>query len=97
MDRDLDRQEYETWDRVLTNVVPHDHIVQLYQDEWCRRTRFPRRTEGREHARDEFLKSLPPWIGSLDRVVGHSPPTLRLRNERLPEHGLCVQPSNITT
>ena len=24
MDRDLDRQEYETWDRVLTNVVPHD-------------------------------------------------------------------------
>ena len=33
MDRDLDRQEYETWDRVLTNVVPHDHIVQLYQDQ----------------------------------------------------------------
>ena len=33
MDRDLDRQEYETWDRVLTNVVAHDHIVQLYQDQ----------------------------------------------------------------
>lgn len=33
MDRELDRQEYETWDRVLTNVVPHDHIVQLYQDQ----------------------------------------------------------------
>lgn len=33
MDRDLDRQEYETWDRVLTNVVPHDHIVQLYRDQ----------------------------------------------------------------
>jgi hypothetical protein len=48
MDRDPDRQEYETWDRVLTNVVTHDHIVQLYQDEWCRRTRFPRQPEGRE-------------------------------------------------
>ena len=33
MDRDLDPQEYETWDRVLANVVPHDHIVQLYQDQ----------------------------------------------------------------
>ena len=45
MDRDLDRQEYETWDRVLTNVVPHDHIVQLYQDEWCR---HPERMLGRD-------------------------------------------------
>src|SRR5258706_809804 len=33
MDRELDRQEYETWDRVLTNVVPHDPIGQLYQDQ----------------------------------------------------------------
>src|SRR5215475_7796128 len=33
MDRDLERQEYETWDRVLTNVAPRDHIVQLYQDQ----------------------------------------------------------------
>ena len=25
MDRDLDRQERETWDRVVANPVPHDH------------------------------------------------------------------------
>src|SRR5690349_15214575 len=33
MDRDPDRQEYETWDRVVANAVPHDHIVQLYQEQ----------------------------------------------------------------
>ncbi len=66
MDRDLDRQEYETWDRVLTNVVPHDHIVQLYQDEWCRRTRFPRRTEVASMRAtsfsNRFHRGSAPWI-----------------------------------
>jgi hypothetical protein len=33
MDRDLDRQVYETWDRVVADAVPRHHIVQLYQDQ----------------------------------------------------------------
>ncbi len=33
MHRELDPQEYETWDRVVTNAAPGDHIVQLYQDQ----------------------------------------------------------------
>jgi hypothetical protein len=33
MDRDLDRHVYETWDRVVADAGPGDHIVQLYQDQ----------------------------------------------------------------
>lgn len=33
MNRELDRQEYETWDRVVVDAVPCHHIVQLYQDQ----------------------------------------------------------------
>ena len=33
MDRDRDRQGYETWDRVVADAAPGDHIVQLYQDQ----------------------------------------------------------------
>jgi len=32
MHRELDPQEYLTWDRVVADASPHDHIVQLYQD-----------------------------------------------------------------
>src|SRR5215831_10344786 len=33
MDRELDPQEYETWDRVVSNAVPCHHIVHLYQEQ----------------------------------------------------------------
>jgi len=33
MQRELDGQQYLTWDRVVTNAVPCHHIVQLYQDQ----------------------------------------------------------------
>jgi MEDS: MEthanogen/methylotroph, DcmR Sensory domain len=33
MHRELDPQEYETWDRVVANAVPCHHIVQLYQEQ----------------------------------------------------------------
>ena len=33
MHPELDRQVYETWDRVVVNAVPCHHIVQLYQDQ----------------------------------------------------------------
>ena len=32
MHSEIDRQEYETWDRVVAHPAPGDHIVQLYQD-----------------------------------------------------------------
>src|SRR5262249_10856202 len=33
MEHECDPLVHETWDRVVANAVPRDHIVQLYQDQ----------------------------------------------------------------